>query len=68
MPDVRKRKVLIKEHSPKSGEVLRNLNVKIPSSLLMKLRIKAQHKNKYVKNYVLDIIEKDVKNVEVNVS
>lgn len=61
-------KRILKEHSPIKGEVLRNLNVKIPSALLTKLRIKAQHKGKFVKDYVLDIIEKDVKNVEVNVS
>jgi predicted DNA binding CopG/RHH family protein len=68
MSITKKGKIFIeKEHSPIKGEFPRNLNVKIPGPLLTKLRIKAGSKGKFVKDYILDIIEKDTEGIEVNI-
>ena len=67
MANTADRKVLLKEHSPVKGEVLKNLNFKIPSTILMKLNILADHEGKYLKYYLVDVLTDLTKFVEVNI-
>lgn len=67
MANATDRKVLLKEHSPVKGEVLKNLNFKIPSTILMKLNILADHEGKYLKYYLVDVLTDLTKFVRINI-
>ena len=56
-----------KKQTSLQGEVLRNLNFKISSSTLMKLNILADHEGKFLKDYLVDLLDNTTKFVKVNI-
>jgi len=67
MVNAANRKVLLKEHSPRKGDVLKNLNFKIPANVLLKLNILADHEGKYLKYYLVDVLTSLTKYVRINI-
>ncbi|MBM3713148.1 MAG: hypothetical protein FJW56_06900 [Actinobacteria bacterium] len=43
-------------------ETFRNINIKVPSDLLAKIKIMAIHQNCFTKDLIIDILKKGVKN------
>jgi len=62
-----KTKRILKHLSPIKGEGVKNLNFKLPKNLWMKLNIKANQSDKYVNQYMIDLIIKDTDGIEVKV-
>lgn len=56
-----------KKQTSLQGEVLRNLNFKISSSTLMKLNILADHEGKFLKDYLVELLDDTTKFVKVNI-
>lgn len=59
---------ILKELKPSislMGDAMSNLNFRLPKELLMKLNIKASYDNKFLKDYLIQLIAKDVMDVEV---
>lgn len=61
-------KKILREHSPNHGGSSKNLNFKIPKPLWMKLSVKASHSNKFVNQYVIDLIMRDTEGIEVKIT
>lgn len=62
-----KKKRILKELSPSKGGKFKNLNFLIASDLALKIKIKAEHTNKKVNQYIIDLMRKDTADVEVKV-
>jgi len=65
MPTEKKR--ILKELSPQKGGKFKNLNFLISFDLALKVKIKAEHANKKVNQYIIDLMKKDTADVEVRI-